>query len=126
MMCFRTGTAVVWFTLSIVSGPLRAEETDINQIYEPELFQALEYRLIGPYRGGRVTAVTGVAGDLFTYYMGSAGGGVWKTTSGGQTWENLSDGFFEAGSIGAVTVAELAAFNTLVREKGVLPIIVER
>ena len=105
-MCFRTGTAVVWFTLSILSGPLRAEETDINQVYEPELFQALEYRLIGPYRGGRVTAVTGVAGDPFTYYMGSTGGGVWKTTSGGQTWENLSDGFFEAGSIGAVTVAE--------------------
>jgi photosystem II stability/assembly factor-like uncharacterized protein len=83
-----------------------AEQDDANQVYEPALFQALEYRMIGPYRGGRVTAVTGVVGDPFTYYMGATGGGVWKTTSGGQTWTNISDGFFETGSIGAVAVAE--------------------
>lgn len=72
----------------------------------PAFFQALEYRSIGPYRGGRVTAVAGVRGQTFTFYMGSTGGGVWKTTDGGLTWKNISDGFFAAGSIGAIAVAE--------------------
>jgi hypothetical protein len=57
-------------------------------------------------RGGRVTAVSGVPGDEKLYYMGSTGGGVWKTEDSGTTWTNISDGFFEAGSIGAVEVSE--------------------
>ncbi|MGB3546047.1 MAG: glycosyl hydrolase [Saprospiraceae bacterium] len=65
----------------------------------------LKYRNIGPFRGGRSAAVTGVAGKPNLYYMGAAGGGVWKTTDGGQTWTNISDGFF-GGSIGAVAVSE--------------------
>ena len=65
----------------------------------------LEYRNIGPHRGGRVTAVTGVPGELFTFFMGTTGGGVWKTTDGGLNWQNISDGFFNVGSIGAVEVA---------------------
>ena len=72
---------------------------------DPELIQALEYRLIGPYRGGRVTAVTGVRGQRDTFYMGSTGGGVWKTTDAGRNWRNISDEQFESGSIGAVAVA---------------------
>ena len=56
-----------------------------------DLFNSLEYRLVGPFRGGRVTAVTGVPGDPMTYYMGSTGGGVWKTTDAGKTWHNVSD-----------------------------------
>lgn len=67
---------------------------------------ALEWRLIGPYRGGRVTTVTGVEGDPLLYYMGAAGGGVWRTENGGTTWENLSDGFFDVGTIGAIAVAK--------------------
>ncbi len=55
------------------------------------LFNSLSYRLVGPFRGGRVTAVAGVAGDPMTYYMGSTGGGVWKTTDAGTTWRNVSD-----------------------------------
>jgi photosystem II stability/assembly factor-like uncharacterized protein len=70
------------------------------------LLQALEYRSIGPFRGGRSTAVAGVPGEPLTFYMGSTGGGVWKTTDGGMAWRNVSDGFFEAGSMGAVAVAE--------------------
>ena len=66
---------------------------------------AVEWRMIGPYRGGRVTTVTGVAGKPNLYYMGATGGGVWKTENAGTTWENLSDGFFEVGTIGAVAVA---------------------
>lgn len=69
------------------------------------LFQSLEWRSIGPFRGGRSASCTGVRGNRDTYYFGSCGGGVWKTTNAGRTWKNVSDGFF-GGSIGAVTVAE--------------------
>ena len=64
-----------------------------NVVYDPSLYQALEYRLIGPYRGGRVTAVTGVPKRPFTFYMGATGSGVWETHDAGETWENISDGF---------------------------------
>jgi photosystem II stability/assembly factor-like uncharacterized protein len=67
---------------------------------------ALRWRSIGPFRGGRVTAVAGVATQPFVYYMGATGGGVWKTEDAGVTWTNISDGFFRAGSVGAVSVAE--------------------
>jgi len=77
---------------------------DPNVVYAPALFSALEYRMIGPYRGGRSTAVAGVPDRPHTYYQGTTGGGVWKTTDDGQTWENISDGYF-GGSIGAVAVA---------------------
>ncbi|MFK7958231.1 MAG: WD40/YVTN/BNR-like repeat-containing protein [Lysobacterales bacterium] len=69
------------------------------------LFDGLEYRLIGPWRGGRVTAVHGVAGDNQRYYMGATGGGLWKTTNAGQTWDNISDGQIPVGTIGAIGVA---------------------
>ena len=75
------------------------------QSYDEALYSALDYRNLGPYRGGRSAAVTGVPGQPSTYYFGGTGGGVWKTTDGGQTWKNISDGFF-GGSIGAVAVSE--------------------
>jgi photosystem II stability/assembly factor-like uncharacterized protein len=71
---------------------------------EAAFFKALPWREVGPYRGGRVSAVEGVASQPSTYYMGATGGGVWKTIDGGATWKNVSDGFF-GGSIGAVAVA---------------------
>ncbi|MCR9248258.1 MAG: glycosyl hydrolase [bacterium] len=69
-----------------------------------ELFDTLEWRLVGPFRGGRSCTVTGIVGDRDTYYFGSCGGGVWKTTDAGKSWQNVSDGTF-GGSIGAVAVA---------------------
>ena len=69
-------------------------------------FAPLKYRNIGPFRGGRSVAATGVTGDPLTYYMGTTGGGVWKTTDAGQHWENISDGFFSTGSVGAVAVSK--------------------
>ena len=69
-------------------------------------FENLKYRCIGPSRGGRVTAVTGIPSQPSTFYMGATGGGVWKTTNYGQRWTNVSDGFFETGSIGAIRVAK--------------------
>lgn len=72
---------------------------------DPVLFQGMKWRLVGPFRGGRVTAVVGVPDEPYTYYFGSTGGGVWKTTDGGTTWRNVSDGFFGTGTVGALAVA---------------------
>jgi photosystem II stability/assembly factor-like uncharacterized protein len=67
--------------------------------------RALEWRLIGPHRGGRVVAVAGDPSQPQVFYFGSTGGGVWKTTDGGLYWENVSDGFFKRASVGAIAVA---------------------
>tara|TARA_R100000935_G_scaffold36196_1_gene57017 strand:+ start:123889 stop:127005 length:3117 start_codon:yes stop_codon:yes gene_type:complete len=75
------------------------------QTYDEALYGALEYRLIGPFRGGRSAAVTGVPGKPNLYYFGSTGGGIWETKDGGRSWKNISDGFF-GGSIGAIEVAK--------------------
>jgi photosystem II stability/assembly factor-like uncharacterized protein len=66
----------------------------------------MEFRSIGPYRGGRVTAVAGVRGQPLVFYMGATGGGVWKTSDGGSNWRPLSDKDFRTGSVGAIAVAE--------------------
>ena len=60
--------------------------------YEPSQWAGLHYRMVGPFRGGRVTAVTGVPSEPFTFYMGTVGGGVWKTTDAGHTWLPMTDG----------------------------------
>ena len=69
----------------------------------------LKFRNIGPFRGGRSVSASGVVGDPMTYYMGTTGGGLWKTEDAGQRWNNISDGFFEMGSVGAVAVS---TYNT--------------
>lgn len=68
--------------------------------------RALRWRNIGPFRGGRSVAVSGVVRDPLVYYMGTTGGGVWKTFDAGATWQNISDGFFTTGSVGAIAVSE--------------------
>ena len=73
--------------------------------YDSSLFHALEWRNIGPTRGGRVTTVSGVPNEPLTYYMGATGGGVWKTDDAGITWRNISDGFFKTGSVGSIGIA---------------------
>ena len=75
------------------------------QSIDEALYSGVEWRHIGPFRGGRSCAVTGVPGKPNLYYMGSTGGGVWKTQDGGQSWENISDGYF-GGSMGSVAVSE--------------------
>ncbi|MFN0177899.1 MAG: WD40/YVTN/BNR-like repeat-containing protein [Gemmatimonadales bacterium] len=66
----------------------------------------LRFRMVGPSRGGRVTAVAGVAEAPATFYMGSTGGGVWKSSNSGNSWTNISDGYFATASIGAIDVAD--------------------
>ena len=61
-----------------------------GETFKPSMWSGLKYRMIGPYRGGRVTTVTGVPSQPYTFYMGSTGGGVWKTTDAGHTWVNIS------------------------------------
>ncbi|MEY4134527.1 MAG: hypothetical protein RL386_877 [Bacteroidota bacterium] len=78
-----------------------ASTPDYNTVFQP-----LKWRSIGPFRGGRSVAVAGVPGDIGTYYMGTTGGGVWKTDDLGNTWSNISDGFFTTGSVGAIAVSE--------------------
>ncbi|MFT5752581.1 MAG: photosystem II stability/assembly factor-like uncharacterized protein, partial [Dokdonia sp.] len=70
------------------------------------LYHGLKWRNIGPFRGGRSVASSGVIGQPFTYYMGSTGGGVWKTSDAGISWKNSSDGFFKTGTVGAIAIAE--------------------
>ena len=88
-------------TLLLLLGGLCLTAQDIDSA----LYSSLQFRNIGPFRGGRSATVTGVANEPNLYYFGGAGGGVWRTKDGGQTWTNISDGYF-GGSIGAVTVAE--------------------
>ncbi|MGD2295892.1 MAG: glycosyl hydrolase, partial [Candidatus Aminicenantes bacterium] len=66
----------------------------------------MQWRSIGPYRGGRATAVAGVPHQPYTYYFGATGGGVWKTQDGGLNWKSVSDEFFKTGSVGAIAVSE--------------------
>ncbi|MEL7163637.1 MAG: glycosyl hydrolase, partial [Bacteroidota bacterium] len=68
-------------------------------------FAGLQFRNIGPFRGGRSNTASGVPGNPLRYYFGSTGGGVWQTDDAGQSWRNISDEYFNTGSIGAITVA---------------------
>jgi photosystem II stability/assembly factor-like uncharacterized protein len=76
----------------------------VAQQYDPDLYSGLRWRMIGPFRAGRVNAVSGVVGQPDTFYFGSVGGGVWKTTNAGRTWLPISDATGVA-SIGAIGVA---------------------
>jgi photosystem II stability/assembly factor-like uncharacterized protein len=98
---------VVLLALLVFIGQVSAQVTtsvaddDLNSI-----FKTVKWRSIGPFRGGRSNAGTGVVGDPKTYYMGTTGGGLWKTDDMGLSWRNISDGYFKTGSVGAIAVAE--------------------
>jgi photosystem II stability/assembly factor-like uncharacterized protein len=96
---FRVGTITVLASLSALAGAQSPVAYDTNQ------WSGLKYREVGPVRGGRVTAVTGVPSQPLVYYMGTVGGGVWKTVDAGHTWLPISDGQISVGPIGAIDVA---------------------
>lgn len=91
---------LVTITLSTVA-QAQKDSTDYNTV-----FKSVKWRNIGPFRGGRSNCGSGVKGNPMVYYMGTTGGGLWKTDNMGITWKNISDGFFKTGSVGAVAVAE--------------------
>src|SRR5437764_11377810 len=76
-----------------------------NVSIDPGALSSLQWRSIGPFRGGRTVAVTGHPADQMTFYFGACAGGVWKTSDGGAYWENVSDGFFETAAVGAIDCA---------------------
>ncbi|MEP6819651.1 MAG: glycosyl hydrolase [bacterium] len=95
----------------VVSTPTQAQEqptaTNTPAANDADPFKALQWRLIGPFRGGRSTAVAGVASQPLVYYFGGTGGGVWKTTDGGINWEPITDGSaFGTGSVGAIGLSD--------------------
>ena len=73
--------------------------------YDTSLYSKMTWREIGPFRGGRSIAVTGVVDQQYTYYMGATGGGIWKTEDGGRSWLNVSDGYLKLGVVGALEIA---------------------
>jgi photosystem II stability/assembly factor-like uncharacterized protein len=94
-------------TLLLVAGDARAAaKTESAGTLAPEALRGLEWRSIGPYRGGRSVAVAGVPSQPSVYYFGATGGGVWKTTNGGITWKPVADAALGTGSVGAIAVAE--------------------
>ncbi|MEO1051042.1 MAG: YCF48-related protein [Bacteroidota bacterium] len=102
-----TGTLLLVFLMLLDTQAQRrkTKKQDNTLKYDQSLYSGIEWRSIGPYRGGRAGTVSGVVGNDNLYYMGTAGGGVWKTEDAGNSWSCISDGFF-GGSIGAVAVSE--------------------
>ncbi|HET9056742.1 MAG TPA: hypothetical protein VFN30_07835 [Chitinophagaceae bacterium] len=93
---------ISFFIVSNVWAQLKKDSlAEVNNYFKP-----VKWRSIGPFRGGRSVCATGVVGNPAVYYMGSTGGGLWKTDDMGITWNNISDGYFKTGSVGAVAVAE--------------------
>lgn len=103
----RTGLVVLAIFLCSFTAESQRKKRSVTTgpEYAEDLYSSLNYRLIGPFRGGRSAAVTGVSGEPNLFYFGATGGGVWKTLNGGRSWENISDGYF-GGSVGAVEVAK--------------------
>ena len=83
-----------------------SKKKKVNYSLDSLVHEIGEWRNIGPFRGGRSTASTGITTDNQTYFMGTTGGGLWKTTDAGLSWDNVSDGYFNTGSVGAVSVSE--------------------
>lgn len=103
--------SVLLVSLLVVSAAKAQKKNKTNRqtaaitSYDQALYNGIQWRSLGPFRGGRAGTVTGVKGNQNLYYMGTAGGGVWRTKDSGSTWECISDGYF-GGSIGAVAVSE--------------------
>ena len=96
------GLAILMSNTSLYSQKKsKKNSTTFNKV----LHESVEYREIGPFRGGRSAAVVGVPGNPNLFYFGATGGGIWRTENGGETYENISDGFF-GGSIGAIAIAK--------------------
>ncbi|NBT08940.1 MAG: hypothetical protein EBS98_09090 [Chitinophagia bacterium] len=108
----RNSVLRISFFLCLPLFILAQKKTDATKIEtakpvnETSYYKPLLWRNVGPMRGGRSVTSTGVNGNPLVYYMGTTGGGVWKTEDAGISWNNISDGFFKTGSVGAVAVAE--------------------
>ena len=110
----RVNCLVTLLMLALLAGCVAVDNTQTSSIspklteypnVDASFLSALEWRFVGPYRGGRVVAVAGDAGDPLVYYFGAGHGGVWKTTDAGMNWRNVSDGFFKFPAVGGLDVS---------------------
>src|ERR1043165_1725426 len=101
--CVALLAAAAWFAINV-----DAQRRQPSAGSTPaESLKVLQWRSIGPFRGGRSTAVAGVASQPMVFYFGGTGGGVWKTTDGGINWEPVTDGsVFGTGSVGAIGLSD--------------------
>lgn len=97
---------VLVFPLTLQSQRRKKKTSTPIITVQDSIFHGLKWRNIGPFRGGRSVASSGVVGQPMTYYMGNTGGGIWKTVDDGITWKNISDGFFKTGTVGDIAVSE--------------------
>ncbi len=107
----RSGFGLLLLLALSSPGPLTAAAQTATPDTQPDAkpkgpFDGLAFRQIGPFRGGRVGAVTGVQSQPLTFYMGATGGGIWKTADGGMHWAPVADGQLKLGSVGAIAVAD--------------------
>ncbi len=107
MKYFRLLTLLLVFAFSL---PAAAQKNGSGKVviantFQPTQYQHLQWRNIGPYRGGRSVAVAGLPDNPQIYFMGTTGGGLWKTTDAGGSWLNISDGYFRTATIGAIAIA---------------------
>jgi photosystem II stability/assembly factor-like uncharacterized protein len=103
--------SIVWLSILLASTTGVAQRTrpaaqQPAPAFQADLYKGLKWRNIGPFRGGRSVAVSGVVGNNQVYYTGYTGGGLWKTEDAGITWRNISDGYFKTGSVGDIAVSE--------------------
>ena len=99
------GCALLCALPAAAQGPVQRAAVPEDSPIPAAVLTGFDFRMVGPSRGGRVTAVTGIRGRPHEFWMGSTGGGVWKTENAGVSWTNVSDGAFAVGSIGAVAIA---------------------
>ena len=99
------GCLVTSFQNDLVAQPQNNDQNQEDFLFNEGIFHAMHWRNIGPFRGGRSNCVSGIPGDPLTYFMGTVGGGVWKTADAGISWINISDGYFQSSSIGAIAIA---------------------
>ena len=103
-------TALIAVLAAMIGWPVRSlawqsKQGELLASVEPPYLGLLHWRMVGPSRGGRVVAVAGDPVHKLVFYFGATGGGIWKTEDGGISWRNVSDGFVNTGSVGAVAVA---------------------
>lgn len=98
-LLFRSGL-LLWMT-SFANAQSPTDSAELSHA-----FKQVKWRSIGPFRGGRSNTAVGVNGNPMVYYMGTTGGGLWKTEDMGLTWNNISDGFFKTATVGGIAVAE--------------------
>ena len=92
---FFLAVCLLFATADKVNAQKRQKKQKTQEpLFAEKYYDAMQWRNIGPFRGGRSAAVTGVPGKANLYYFGATGGGVWRTTDAGNTWDNISDGFF--------------------------------